>query len=70
MKILLVHNFYQNTGGEDISFKAEADLLEGHGQIVIRYTRDNAEIKNYNLRQKINLGMNTIWSKRSSWNPS
>ncbi len=65
MKILVAHNFYQITGGEDVCFKAESDLLECHGQTVIRYTRNNAEIRNYNLWQKINLGMNTIWSKRS-----
>ena len=52
MKILMVHNYYQNMGGEDISFKAEADLLEKMGNVVLRYTRDNDEIRNYGLLKK------------------
>jgi glycosyltransferase involved in cell wall biosynthesis len=49
-------------GGEDISFKAEADLLEKMGNVVLRYTRDNDEIRNYGLLKKMLLLFNTIWS--------
>lgn len=43
--ILLVHDFYQQPGGEDEVFRAEADLLEGHGHRVIRYTMHNQRIR-------------------------
>jgi len=62
MKILMVHNFYQNMGGEGISFNAEADLLKNKGNIVVRYIRDNNEINNYGTLQKIQLIFTTIWS--------
>lgn len=39
--LLLVHNFYQQPGGEDRIFAGEADLLEEHGHRVIRYTVHN-----------------------------
>ena len=44
MKILFCHNFYQQPGGEDYSFAAEASLLEAHGHQVVRFTRHNDAI--------------------------
>lgn len=44
MNILLCHNFYQQPGGEDQSFAAEARLLESRGHDVIRYTMHNDAI--------------------------
>lgn len=41
MKILLCHTYYQQRGGEDESFSAEARLLEDRGHDVIRYTLHN-----------------------------
>lgn len=32
LRVLLVHNYYQQPGGEDQVFRAEADLLERHGR--------------------------------------
>ena len=62
MKILMAHNYYQQLGGEDISFHSEADLLEQNGHQVIRFTRDNREISHYSKWQRIMLAANTIWS--------
>ncbi|AFZ44031.1 glycosyl transferase group 1 [Halothece sp. PCC 7418] len=45
MRILLVHNQYQQLGGEDTIFKTEADLLESYGHEVIRYVIHNDRIK-------------------------
>ena len=61
MKILMVHNFYQQPGGEDKSFLTEALLLENYGHQVIKYTVHNDDINNTNLLQ---LGINTIWNKK------
>jgi glycosyltransferase involved in cell wall biosynthesis len=44
MKILLVHNFYQQPGGEDVVFDQEKRLLEQNGHEVITYTRTNEEV--------------------------
>ena len=43
-KVLLCHNYYQQPGGEDSSFDAEAGLLEAHGHEVLRFTRHNDAI--------------------------
>lgn len=44
MNVLLVHNFYQQAGGEDQTFADEAKLLEQHGHVVGRFTMDNDEV--------------------------
>lgn len=44
-KILAVHNFYQQPGGEDQVFNAEIELLESKGHSVIKYTIHNDQIK-------------------------
>ncbi len=41
MKILMVHNYYQQPGGEDVVFADEGRLLESHGHQVLRFTRHN-----------------------------
>lgn len=46
MKVLLIHNFYLQPGGEDQVFKAEGDLLKEHGHTVIPYTVHNKTIVN------------------------
>lgn len=43
-KILFVHDYYQQRGGEDESFEAETRLLEQRGHEVIRYTVHNDSI--------------------------
>lgn len=65
MKIMLVHNFYQNFGGEDLAALADKSLLENHGQQVFFYTRDNKEISAYSLRERFALPVNTIYSWRT-----
>jgi glycosyltransferase involved in cell wall biosynthesis len=62
MKILLCHNYYQQRGGEDQSFKDEAWLLESHGHDVIRYTRHNDDIADMSRRH---VAAKTIWNRRT-----
>jgi glycosyltransferase involved in cell wall biosynthesis len=59
MKIVLVHNYYQRPGGEDVVFAAEAALLRQKGHEVVQYTEDNRCIKG--VRQ-IAVAAHTIWS--------
>lgn len=61
-KILIVHNFYQQQGGEDSYIFKEKNLLEQHGHIVILYTKQNAEIQNMSLRQKVMLPLNSFFN--------
>lgn len=65
MNILLVHDFYQNVGGEDLAALSDKKLLEGHGQNVLFYRRDNQEIDTYSFGKKIVLPFNTIYSLRT-----
>jgi glycosyltransferase involved in cell wall biosynthesis len=59
MRVLVVHNFYQQPGGEDTVFSAETDLLRQHGHEVIEYTESNERINSMNA---FNVALNTLWS--------
>ena len=61
MNIIMAHNFYQQTGGEDQVFRSESNLLESKGHKVIRYTTNNDCIENMN---NIKLALNTLWNER------
>lgn len=63
MRILLVHNFYQQAGGEDVVFKNESELLQHHGHTVFHYTADNHELLQIN---KGVAALETIWSHPSN----
>lgn len=65
MKVLLVHDFYKNLGGEDIAALADRELLESRGHQVFFYTRNNKEIESYSLRQKLAFPINAVYSHRT-----
>ena len=62
MKILLCHNYYQQPGGEDQSFAAEARLLEQRGHDVLRFTRHNDAIDGLSRWDVVR---RTLWSRQS-----
>ncbi len=62
MHILLVHNHYQQPGGEDAVFAAETSLLRQHGHKVIEYMEDNRRINQMN---RVAVAAHTIWSRPS-----
>lgn len=64
--ILIVHNHYQLTGGEDTVVSNEKRMLEEHGHKVVLYTRSNSEIKNMNIFQKLLLPFITIYNPKTS----
>lgn len=43
MKILIIHNSYQQKGGEDVVVEQEIALLKRHGHEVVVYRRSNTE---------------------------
>jgi glycosyltransferase involved in cell wall biosynthesis len=65
MKILIIHNPYQQLGGEDIVFQQESRMLQDAGHEVITYVRDNDEIKGYSALRKLALVPQTIWAMDS-----
>ena len=65
MRILFIHNFYQQFGGEDSVANAERRLLEDRGEQVLFWTRHNDEIKNYGPLQKLNFFRETVHSSRT-----
>jgi glycosyltransferase involved in cell wall biosynthesis len=60
MRILLVHNFYQQTGGEDLVVADEARLLASRGHDVAQYSIHNDQV---NSLSRLALGHRTIWSR-------
>lgn len=59
-KILSVHNFYRQPGGEDHAFAAEALILERNGHAVVRY-----EDSNKRIGAGLVSGLSTIWNESS-----
>jgi glycosyltransferase involved in cell wall biosynthesis len=62
MKIVLVHNSYQQPGGEDIVFGQERDLLRSRGHEVVEYVRSNHEVKQFVSLRQLALAKRTIWA--------
>src|SRR5262249_37589860 len=62
MKVLLCHNYYQQPGGEDQSFAAEADLLEAHGHDVVRFTVHNDAI---DQMSRWEVARKTVWNRQT-----
>jgi len=61
MRVLTVHNYYQQPGGEEQIFATESALLESHGHEVFRYTVNNDEITSTN---PLVLAKNTFWNSK------
>jgi len=62
MKLLLVHNRYQRSGGEDAVFELESSLLEGAGHEVQRLVVSNDDIRT--LYDRIRTAWSLPWSSR------
>ncbi len=62
LKIIHVHNYYQNPGGEDTVFANETALLQNHGHNVICYSDSNSRIGGMNPAA---VAIQTIWSRPS-----
>ena len=62
MKVLVVHNTYQQKGGEDTVFESEVELLKSNGIIVDTLLYDNHEIKS--SIDKIKTGIFAFYSPK------
>jgi glycosyltransferase involved in cell wall biosynthesis len=63
MKIVLVHNQYQQPGGEDVVFDQERQLLENAGHQVVAYRRSNLEAAPYTGIGRLKLVPRMIWAE-------
>jgi len=61
-RVLMVHNYYQQPGGEDTVFSLEKSLLLEHGHSVFEFTDSNKRIEAVGY---INSAVRTIWSGSS-----
>jgi glycosyltransferase involved in cell wall biosynthesis len=61
-RILVVHNRYQQPGGEDAVVEAEVNLLRRRGHAVETYIRDNDEL---NEMSRLNALAENLWSRRT-----
>ncbi|QBG49275.1 glycosyltransferase family 1 protein [Verrucomicrobia bacterium S94] len=62
MRILMVHNYYQQRGGEDVSMESEVALLKEHGHSVELYSMHNDSIGRIG---RFRIAFRTIWSVTS-----
>jgi glycosyltransferase involved in cell wall biosynthesis len=60
MNILMIHNAYQQPGGEDQVFRQESQLLKDHGHRVVLLEEHNDRVAD---RGQLQLAADTIWSK-------
>ncbi len=61
MKVLAVHNYYQQRGGEDQCFEDEVDVLRHHGHTVVTHTAHNDSIDQSSIWQ---VAKDTLWNAK------
>ena len=59
LRVIQVHNQYQEPGGEDQVFAAESDLLTSHGHEVLQYSVHNDSVFS---QGKFALAVKTVWN--------
>jgi glycosyltransferase involved in cell wall biosynthesis len=64
MRILCVHNQFEQYGGADAVFAADEKMLARHGEVVT-YTRHSKEIVSAAAMEKLGLGVDTLYSRRT-----
>ena len=65
MKLLVLHNSYQQPGGEDEAVRREIALLRAAGHQVRIFFRHNREIRSDSLLAKIAVVAQAVWSRDS-----
>lgn len=65
IRLLIGHNSYQQAGGEDVAVEAETRLLAEHGHAVVRYQRNNDELRDGDGFSSLRAGFETVWASRS-----
>jgi glycosyltransferase involved in cell wall biosynthesis len=63
LSVLVIHNHYQQPGGEDVVVRAEVDLLRRTEHRVVQFTLNNAILTNCTPLDKAALFLNTTWNR-------
>lgn len=62
MKILHIHNYYQQSGGEDQVFSSDRSILADHNHEIFHYTQHNDSIM---VLSKPELFIKTLWNQQA-----
>src|SRR5436190_8593265 len=65
MKLLVAHNHYRQSGGEDEVFLRESELLRSAGHEVLEYKEHNSGISEDGIPSKVQLAARTLWADDS-----
>ena len=65
MRVLFVHDYYRQFGGEEAVVSADSELLESRGVATRIYSRNNGDIAKYGPWQKLLLPLHTIKCPRT-----
>jgi glycosyltransferase involved in cell wall biosynthesis len=65
MKVLVVHNSYQQRGGEDAVVEAETDLLSEKGHSIVRFARHNDELRTISPASAVVKAVDAVWATTS-----
>jgi len=65
MRVLMVHNYYKDKGGEDRVFELEKTLLERFGHQVYTFVKRNYFIDEKSQIGKIHTFFESLWAKES-----
>jgi glycosyltransferase involved in cell wall biosynthesis len=65
VKILILHNYYKQIGGEDFAVRRETALLKAAGHQIMTYFRDSRDIDETSLVAKVATGSKAIWARDS-----
>jgi glycosyltransferase involved in cell wall biosynthesis len=63
LSVLVIHNQYQQPGGEDVVVRAEVDLLRTAGHRVLQFTQNNRSLANCTPLEKAALFVTTTWNR-------
>jgi len=63
MNIVVVHNRYQQAGGEDVIVAAEVGLLERHGHRVLLYEVSNKAVRAGSIGSRAATAVNSVWNR-------
>ncbi|PTX21366.1 glycosyltransferase involved in cell wall biosynthesis [Pontibacter mucosus] len=64
MRILQIHNFYKQAGGEDTVFEQEAQLLRAHGHTVEQLTFSNNNVTS--IKDKLQAALGVVYNPQSA----
>lgn len=64
MRILQIHNFYKQAGGEDTVFEQEAQLLRAHGHTVEQLTFSNNNVTS--KKDKLQAALGVVYNPQSA----